>query len=103
MIASAFNNMAEKSQNLLVSQKELGNSVSHEIRTPLSRIKFSLQMLHDSMPPEYQENPYIPRIGKDVEEIESLVDEMLTYAKFDREPDTIERLPICNKKCSGYL
>lgn len=93
LIASAFNNMAKKSQNLLVSQKDLGNSVSHEIRTPLSRIKFSLQMLHDSVPPEFQDSPYISRIGKDVEEIESLVDEMLTYAKFDREPDSIEVLP----------
>lgn len=93
LIAFAFNNMAEKFRNLLLSQKELGNSVSHEIRTPLSRIKFSLQMLHDSVPPEFQESPYISRIGKDVEEIESLVDEMLTYAKFDREPDTIESLP----------
>ena len=92
-IAAAFNTMMEKSQNLLVSQKELGNSVSHEIRTPLSRIKFSLEMLNDSVPAEYRENQYISRIGKDVEEIESLVDEMLTYAKFDREPDAIENLP----------
>jgi len=93
LIAAAFNNMVEKSQNLLMSQKELGNSVSHEIRTPLSRIKFSLEMLNDSVPAEYQDSQYISRIGKDVEEIESLVDEMLTYAKFDREPDTIKNLP----------
>ena len=93
LIAAAFNTMAEKSQNLLTSQKELGNSVSHEIRTPLSRIKFSLQMLQDSESPGFQDNQYISRIGKDVEEIESLVDEMLTYARFDREPDTIESLP----------
>ncbi len=93
LIADAFNTMADKSQNLLMSQKELGKAVSHEIRTPLSRIKFSLQMLNDSVPPEYQGTQYISRIGKDVEEIESLVDEMLTYAKFDREPDTIASLP----------
>lgn len=94
LIADAFNTMAEKSQNLLLSQKELGNSVSHEIRTPLSRIKFSLEMLGDSLLPGSQtERPYISSIGKDVEEIESLVDEMLTYAKFDREPDAIETLP----------
>lgn len=69
-----------------MSQKELGNRMSHEIRTLLSRIKSSLQMLHDSVPPGFQESQYISRIGKDVVE-------MLTYARFDREPDTIESLP----------
>jgi len=92
-IADAFNHMAEKSQKLLLSQKEIANAVSHEIRTPLSRIKFSLQILEDSIPEDCRENPYIPRIGRDVEEIEGLVDEMLTYARFEREPDSIESLP----------
>ncbi|CCK78570.1 ATP-binding protein [Desulfobacula toluolica] len=87
-IAVAFNNMAKKTQKLLESQKELGNSVSHEIRTPLARIKFSLEMLLDSLIPGHGGKNYINEIGKDVEEIESLVDEMLAYAKFEREPET---------------
>ncbi len=87
-IASAFNHMAENSQKLLESQKELSNSVSHEIRTPLARIKFSLEMLLDAIGLDSNDNTYISEIGKDVEEIESLVDEMLTYAKFGREPHT---------------
>ncbi|MBU1341766.1 MAG: hypothetical protein KKE44_18100 [Proteobacteria bacterium] len=86
-IATAVNTMAEKIQKLLESQKELSNSVSHEIRTPLSRIKFSLEMLLDATPQKDHEKKYIAEIGKDVEEIESLVNEMLTYAKFEREPD----------------
>jgi len=91
-IASAFNNLAGKTQTLVESQKELSNSVSHEIRTPLARIKFSLEMLIDAISPDYQEKNYIKEIGTDVEEIESLVNEMLTYAKFDREPETSKRL-----------
>jgi signal transduction histidine kinase len=79
--------MAEKSQNLLESQKDLTNSVSHEIRTPLSRIQFSLEMVTDANRILPQEKKYIDRISKDVDEIETLVDEMLTYAKFEVEPE----------------
>jgi signal transduction histidine kinase len=86
-IASMFNTMAEKSQNLLESQKDLTNSVSHEIRTPLSRIQFSLEMVTDANRILPQEKKYIDRISKDVDEIETLVDEMLTYAKFEVEPE----------------
>lgn len=93
IIAKAFNAMAEKTQILITSQKELSNSVSHEIRTPLSRIKFRLEMLREYMPCERQGGEYISGIGKDVEEIESLVNEILTYAKFERGPDSTATLP----------
>ena len=87
-IANALNALAEKTQKLIASQKDLSNSVSHEIRTPLARIKFSLEMAKDS--PGHTD--YMDEIGQDVEEIESLVDEMLTYARFEREPENSGRL-----------
>ncbi len=84
-IALAFNHMAEKTQKLMQSQKEFSNSVSHEIRTPLARIKFSLEMLFDRLGRDKSEKDYVSEIRTDVEEIESLVDDMLTYARFERE------------------
>ncbi|MCP4116691.1 MAG: hypothetical protein GY737_15025 [Desulfobacteraceae bacterium] len=89
-IGEAFNQMAQKTEMLISSQKDLANSVSHEIRTPLSRIKFSLEMM---AAPIQARRDYPAEIGKDVEEIESLVDEMLTYARFDREPVKKGELP----------
>lgn len=99
-IAQAFNSMAKKTQKLIASHKDLANSVSHEIRTPLARIKFSLEMAGDGTSPGtgHRTDPragardYMGEIGRDVEEIESLVDEMLTYARFEREPETSGRL-----------
>ncbi len=95
-IAQTFNTMAQNTQKLIASQKDLANSVSHEIRTPLARIKFSLEMAGDGIGPESNpgkgDKDYMGEIGKDVEEIESLVDEMLTYARFEREPETSGRL-----------
>lgn len=91
-IASVFNTMAERSKQLLASQKDLTNSVSHEIRTPLSRIQFSLEMVAawDRLPD--REKKYIARIGRDADEIEALVDEMLTYARFEGRQDLGARL-----------
>ncbi|WDP87123.1 MAG: hypothetical protein HUN05_19970 [Desulfobacter sp.] len=80
-IVRAFNAMARKTQKLIASQKDLANAVSHEIRTPLARIKFSLEMAGE----ENGTTGYIKEINTDVEEIESLVNEMLTYARFERE------------------
>ncbi|THB77735.1 MAG: hypothetical protein D3926_14855 [Desulfobacteraceae bacterium] len=86
-VAVSINTMAEQTQKLLESQKDLSNSVSHEIRTPLARIKFSLEMIAEFVNTAQQGSHYLSEIGRDVEEIESLVDEMLTYARFDREPE----------------
>ena len=91
-IAAAFNHMAEKTQKVLESQREITNSVSHEIRTPLARIKFSLEMLQDIARSDSGGTDYLSGIGRDVEEIESLVDEMLTYARFGREREETESL-----------
>lgn len=91
-IVSAFNHMADQSERLLESQKEVTNSVSHEIRTPLARIKFSLQMLIDNLTPDHSNKIYLSEIGTDVEEIESLVDEILTYSRFGRKRQLSEVL-----------
>ncbi|WDP89617.1 MAG: hypothetical protein HUN04_07740 [Desulfobacter sp.] len=93
-IADAFNAMAGKTQKLIASQKDLANAVSHEIRTPLARIKFSLEMAGDmnTGTAAHGGMDYMDEIRTDVEEIEGLVDEMLTYARFEREPEATGRL-----------
>lgn len=91
-IAAAFNDMARKTQQIFESQRQISDAVSHEIRTPLARIKFSLEMLNDKIHLESGEKNYLTEVGKDVEEIESLVDEMLTYARFGRERESSEAL-----------
>lgn len=91
-IAAAFNRFAENTQKMLESQKQIANSVSHEIRTPLARIKFSLEMISDVIASGSPDKDYLREISRDVEEIESLVDEILTYARFGRERESSEAL-----------
>ena len=83
-LKSTFNAMADRIQKLIASHKELTNAVSHELRTPLSRIRFGMEMVKTGTSHEKQEH-HFQGIERDVGEIEALVDEMLTYARFDRD------------------
>lgn len=83
-IAAAFNTMADRIQQLITSHKELTNAVSHELRTPLSRLRFGLELLENSEDLENRAH-YAKELQIDVAELEALVSELLTFARFDRE------------------
>jgi signal transduction histidine kinase len=75
-----FDNMAERLQNLMESQRRLLHDVSHEVRSPLAR----LQVVTDLM----QQQParaieLIPRLQKDTDRIDTLVGELLALARLD--------------------
>ncbi|MFT5332985.1 MAG: signal transduction histidine kinase [Halioglobus sp.] len=78
----AFNSMAQRIQSLMRSHQELTQAVSHELRTPLARIRFSLEMI-DSEDSE-QRKRHRQSIGNDVEELNTLIEEMLAYAELDQ-------------------
>lgn len=86
-ISVIFNSMAEQVQALIASHKELTNAVSHELRTPLASMRFSLEMLSSTDNNDDRQR-YINEISVDIEELDSLVSELLTYARFERsQPD----------------
>jgi signal transduction histidine kinase len=87
-LAQSFNNMAKRIQHLINSHKELTRAVSHELRTPISRIRFSLEMI-ETAPNRKQQKCYISEIKKDVDELNTMVSELLVYARFDRENPNI--------------
>lgn len=79
-VADAFNAMAQKIQDLIVSHEELTHAVSHELKTPLARLKFSQEMLSQTLSPT-SDQKYLQMIHQDVDELDELIDEMLSYAK----------------------
>ncbi|WP_192036101.1 ATP-binding protein [Halomonas sp. YLGW01] len=79
-VGMAFNGMASQVQSLLRAQQEMIRAVSHELRTPVARIRFAVQMVEDmtdSAPVKRQ----LSGIDGDIEELDGLIDEILTYAK----------------------
>ena len=79
-VATAFNSMAQRIQDLITSHQDLTNAVSHELKTPLSRFKFSLEIVNNSDDKELSKK-YLQAMKQDVCELDELIDEMLNYAK----------------------
>lgn len=81
-LASMFNNMTEHIQRLIEAQRELTRAVSHELRTPVARIRFGVDMLADT-DDEASRWDQQALIDQDIESLNCLIDEILTYAKLE--------------------
>ncbi len=82
-VTQAFNAMAEQTQRSIRSHKELTSAVSHELRTPVARMRFALEMLQATNNKSDKER-YVNDINKDIDELDLLLEELLTYARFDQ-------------------
>lgn len=80
-----FNAMAEKLQRLNDNNQLLSQAVSHELRTPLSRLRFAVDLIETRKTDE-QRHEDIKRMGEDLDQMESLINELLLYARLDKEP-----------------
>ncbi|OCX11478.1 ATP-binding protein [Pseudomonas graminis] len=87
-LASAFNGMAEHLQRSLMIQRELVRAVSHELRTPVARLRFGLEMINDATNPEAR-HKYMVGMDSDIQDLDKLVDEMLTYARLEQGAPTL--------------
>ena len=96
-VTKAFNSMAEHTQRSIRSQKELTSAVSHELRTPVARMRFALEMLNGSDNSDDKVR-YIKAISEDINELDILLEELLSYARFDQNnpelnPSLVKMIP----------
>lgn len=81
-LSMTFNAMTAHIKRLIEAQRELTRAVSHELRTPVARIRFAVDMLADTDDADsrqFQKN----FIDEDIESLNELIDEILTYAKLE--------------------
>ncbi len=92
-LSATFNAMTEHIKRLIESQRELTRAVSHELRTPVARIRFAVDMLADT---DDEESRFTQRdyIDEDIESLNGLIDEMLTYAKLEEGSPTLDLEPV---------
>jgi two-component system sensor histidine kinase RstB len=74
----AFNQMADNINTLVASKKRLIDGIAHELRTPLVRLRYRLEMSENLTASESQ------ALNRDIGQLESLIEELLTYARLDR-------------------
>lgn len=83
-VSDAMKVMTQRIQQLMNLQRDISTYVSHDIRTPLSRIKFMIESASD--------HNFKQAISEEVDEIESLVTELLQYAEFEHtQPNLMRR------------
>lgn len=83
-LGSSFNQMAERLQRMIVSERRLLADISHELRSPLARLKFAVKLARTSA----DTNAALDRINRDVDRIASLVAGIVEITLVEGDPES---------------
>ncbi len=89
-VGRAFDEMAERTAAVMQSQRQLMGDVSHELRTPLARIRVALELAAED---PVAATDVLADVSGDLDEIDQLIEDILTTAKLDGQTVTINRTP----------
>ncbi|MCX5743328.1 MAG: HAMP domain-containing sensor histidine kinase [Proteobacteria bacterium] len=89
-VGRAFDDMAERTATMLAVQRRLMADVSHELRTPLSRIRVALELAAED---PVAAKDVLADVSGDLDEIDQLIEDILTTARLDGEQPPINRTP----------
>ena len=96
-LGRSFNQMAERLQRLIVSERRLLGDISHELRSPLARLKFAVKLARTSP----DSKAALDRIERDVDRITSLVADIveITFVEGDPALRGAETVPVAVVLC----
>jgi signal transduction histidine kinase len=83
-LARSFDEMAERLQRLVSSERRLLQDISHELRSPLARLKFSVRLSRNAT----DQNVALDRVERDVNRITSLVSEIVEVTRIEGDPQS---------------
>jgi signal transduction histidine kinase len=87
-VGRAFDEMADRTAAVLHSQRQLMGDVSHELRTPLARIRVALELAAED---PIAAKDVLADVGVDLDEIDHLINDILTTARLDSEHVRLDR------------
>jgi signal transduction histidine kinase len=79
-VGKAFDDMAERTANVMSAQRQLMADVSHELRTPLARIRVALELATED---PVGAKDVLADVSGDLDEIDQLIGDILTTARLD--------------------
>ncbi len=90
-LGNSFNEMAERLERLIVSERRLLGDISHELRSPLARLKFAMKLARTSS----DSTAALERIERDVDRIASLVADIVEINVVEDDPALHDKREIC--------
>jgi signal transduction histidine kinase len=81
-LARSFNEMAERLERLLVSERRLLEDISHELRSPLARMKLAVKLARTSPDP----SAALDRVEREVDRIATLTSEIVEVTRLEGDP-----------------
>lgn len=91
-LARDFDEMAERIENLINSQKRLTRDVSHELRSPLARLNVALELAKAKSNGE--DNKLLDRIERESRQLNDMISQILTLSKLESQSETIQKYDI---------
>jgi signal transduction histidine kinase len=82
MLATSFNEMAERIETLMTAERRLLQDISHELRSPLARLNFAAELARTAPDREAA----IDRLQRDIDRLSSLVAELLDITRAEGDP-----------------
>ncbi len=94
-LSKDFDEMAERIEALITSQKRLTRDVSHELRSPLARLNVALELAKQKGSADTQ--VLLNRIEREGKQLNDMISQILTLSKLESQSETIEmrNLNLC--------
>ncbi|WP_337842948.1 ATP-binding protein [Rheinheimera sp.] len=88
-VGRGFNTMAQQIEALIENQQRLLRDVSHELRSPLTRSQLALALQQ-----RQQDSPALQRIEQELQLLDQLLDELLTFSRLDTGQYPLDKQPL---------
>lgn len=88
MLAVAFNEMAERLQEMIARERLFIANASHELRSPLTSLKLRAEMLREGRLPPERQRRYIMELEKEAERLHALANRLLDLSRLQLRPET---------------
>ena len=91
-LAVDYESMMVRLNELLLAQKQLLRDISHELRSPLTRIRVALGLARNKY--KSADNEELDRIDWEIERLEFLIRELLTFVKIEPNNSTVSMTQV---------
>jgi signal transduction histidine kinase len=88
-LARDFNVMAERIENLIITQQRLNSDISHELRSPLARMNVALEIAKKKA--NESTLPILDRIENESNRLNEMIGRLLTLARLESGSEEVER------------